>query len=56
VLLTSRFREEKSVRRTKLGPHHRPLVDGELVAQGQILEGELAVAAEEEGEKPNQVE
>ena len=47
---------EEPVRRTKLGPHHRPLVDGELVAQGQVLEGELAVAAEEEGEEPKQVE
>jgi hypothetical protein len=37
---------EQAVRRTKLGPRHRPLVDGELVAQGQVLEGELAVAAE----------
>ena len=26
------------------------------MAQGQVLEGELAVAAEEEGEKPKQVE
>ena len=35
-----------SVSRTKLGPLHRPLVDGELVAQGQVLDGEPAVAAE----------
>jgi hypothetical protein len=34
----------------------RALVDGELLAQGQVLEGELAMAAEEEGEKPKQVE
>jgi hypothetical protein len=27
-----------------------------LLAQGQVLEGELAVAAEEEGEEPNEVE
>jgi hypothetical protein len=38
------------------GPDHRPLVDGELLLQGQVLEGELAVAAEEEGEYPKQVE
>jgi hypothetical protein len=31
-------------------------VDGELLAQGQVLEGELTVAADEEGEKPEQVE
>jgi hypothetical protein len=27
-----------------------------LLAQGQVLEGELAVAADEEGEEPEQVE
>ena len=32
------------------------LVDGELMAQGQVLQGELAMAAEEEGEEANQVE
>jgi hypothetical protein len=31
------------------------LVDGELLAQGQVLERELAMAAEEEGEEPEQV-
>ena len=38
------------------GPDHRPLVDGELLLRGQVLEGELAVASEEEGEYPKQVE
>jgi hypothetical protein len=47
---------EKAVRRTKLGPGHRSLIDGELFAQGQVLEGELAMAAKEEGEEPKQVE
>jgi hypothetical protein len=47
---------KKPVRRTQLGPSRRPLVDGELLAQGQVLDGELAVAAEEEGEKPKEVE
>jgi hypothetical protein len=32
------------------------LVDDELLAQGQVLEGELAVAAAEEGEESQQVE
>ena len=32
------------------------LVDCELLAQGQVLEGEPAVAADEEGEEPEQVE
>ncbi len=37
-------------------PGHRSFVHGELLTQGQILEGQLAVAAKEEGEKPKQVE
>ena len=36
-------------------PRHRLLVDGELVAQGQVLDGELAMAAEER-EESEQVE
>src|SRR2546426_12165326 len=47
---------EEAVRRMKLGPRHRSLVDGELVAQGEILESELAVAAAQEGEEANEVE
>jgi hypothetical protein len=47
---------EKSVRRTKLGPSGRSLVDRELLAQSQVLEGELAVAADEEGQESKQVE
>jgi hypothetical protein len=47
---------EGQVRRTKLGPGHRSFVDGELLAQGEVLEGELAVAAEAEGEEAEQVE
>src|SRR5262249_7924364 len=35
---------------------HRALVDGELLPQGEVLEGELAMAAEEGGEKPKQLE
>src|SRR5262249_48165130 len=37
-------------------PGHRALVDGELLPQGEVLEGELAMPAEEEGEKPKQLE
>ena len=33
-------------------PVHRPLVDGQLLPQGEVLEGELAVAADEEGQEP----
>ena len=35
---------EEAIRRAKLGPRLRPPVHGELVAQGEVLEGELAVA------------
>src|SRR5207253_401470 len=47
---------EEAIHRAKLGPRLRPPVHGELVAQGQVLEGELAVAAAEEREKSKQVE
>src|SRR5207245_160410 len=47
---------EEAIDRAKLGPRLRPPVHGELVAQGQVLEGELAMAAAEEREKSKQVE
>ena len=47
---------EEAIDRAEPRPGHRSLVDGELLAQGQVLEGELAVAADEEGEEPKQVE
>ena len=31
-------------------------IDGELLAQGKVLEGEQVVAADEEGDEPEQVE
>jgi len=37
-------------------PVRRSLVHGELLVQGQVLEGELAVAPAEEGEETEQVE
>jgi hypothetical protein len=40
----------------KLRPVRRPLVDGQLLPQGEVLEGELAVAAEDEGEESEQME
>ena len=46
----------QTVQRTELRPGYRSLVDDELLAQGQVLEGELAVAADEAGEEPEQVE
>ena len=47
---------EEAVRHTKLGSRRGSLVDGELVAQGEILESELPMAAAQEGEEPNEVE
>src|SRR6266699_4031758 len=46
----------QAIHRAKLGPRLRPPVLGELVAQSQVLEGELAMAAAEEREKSKQVE
>jgi hypothetical protein len=43
---------EQAVRRPKVGPSGCSPVFGELLAQGQVLQGELAMAAEEEGEEP----
>ena len=37
-------------------PGRHSLVDGELLAQGQVLKGELARAADEEREEAEQVE
>ena len=43
---------DQTVGRAELGARRESLVDGELLAQGQVLEGELAVAADEKGEEP----
>ena len=37
-------------------PGRHSLVDGELLAQGQVFEGDLTMAADDEGEEPKQVE
>jgi hypothetical protein len=47
---------EETISRAKLGPGHRSLVHGELLAQGEVLEGELPVAAAEEREESKHVE
>jgi len=46
---------EQAVGRAEPRAGRCALVDGELLAQGQVLEGELAMAAEEDGEEPEQV-
>jgi len=47
---------EQPIRCAEFRPGHRSLVDGELLAQGEVLQDELAVAAPEEGEETEQVE
>ena len=47
---------EKTIYRAKLGPCRCPLVHGELLTQGEVLDRELAVAAAEEREESKQVE
>jgi hypothetical protein len=46
---------EEAISSAWAGSRHCSLVDGELLAQGQVLEGELAVAAEEERKEPDEV-
>ena len=47
---------EKPISRAELRPGRCSLVDGELLVQGEVFEGELAMAAEEEGEESKEVE
>jgi hypothetical protein len=47
---------EETIRRAKLGPGRRSLVHGELLVQGEVLQGELAVAAADEREESKEVE
>jgi hypothetical protein len=47
---------EQAVSRTEPRPGSRSFVDGDLLAQSKVLEGELAVAADEEREEPEHVE
>jgi hypothetical protein len=43
---------EQTVSRAELRPRSASFIDGELLTQGKVLEGEVAVAADEEGEEP----
>ena len=47
---------QQAIHRAQSGPRHRSFVHGELLTQGEVLQGELAVAAAEEREESNQVE
>ena len=47
---------EEAISPAKRGPGRRSLVHGELVAQGEILQGELAMTAAEEREESKHVE
>jgi hypothetical protein len=47
---------DQTIHRAKLRARQRSLVDGKLLAKGEVLKGELTVTAEEEGEEPEQLE
>jgi len=47
---------EEPISAPQLRPVHHLPVDGELVAQGEVLQGELPVAAAEDWEESKQVE
>ena len=47
---------EEAISCAKWRPDDRSFVDGELLAQGEVLESEVPMAAEEEGQEPKQVE
>ena len=53
--LDSQTHRRRSLR-AKSRPIRRSLVDGQLLPQGEVLEGELAVAAAQEREEPEHVE
>jgi hypothetical protein len=46
----------QAIRRAEPGSAYRSPVHGDLVTQGEVLEGELAVAGAEDGEEPEKVE
>src|SRR5207245_3380298 len=47
---------QQAISRAQLRPRHCSLVDRKLLAKGEVLKGELTMAAEEEGKAPKQVE
>jgi hypothetical protein len=47
---------EQAISRAQPGPAYGSLVHGDLVTQGEVLQGELAMAVAEEGEETKQVE
>ena len=47
---------QEAIHRAQSGPRRRSFVHGELLTQGEVLQGELAVAAAEERQESNQVE
>ena len=53
--LASAIQKNRSVLRS-FRPGHHLLVDGELVAQSKVLQGDLTVAAAEHREESKQVE
>jgi hypothetical protein len=47
---------QQAIGRAQPRPGRHSLVDGELLAQGQVLEGDLTMVADEKREEPKQVE
>jgi hypothetical protein len=47
---------KEAIGRAQSGPRYASSVHGELLAQGEVLEGELVVAAAEEGQQTEHVE
>ena len=41
--------DKEAIRRAQSRPGHRPFVHGELLAEGEVFDGELTMAAAEEG-------
>ena len=55
VVSPHRSPPDEPIASSQLCPRHRPLVDGELMAPGEVFEGELAVAIAQERREAKQV-
>ena len=56
MLLTNRFREGEAITAAQLGPARHSLVHSKLLAQGEVLQGELPTAVTQKREESKQVE
>ena len=55
-MLARRASEGQAIRRAQSGPRRGSFVNGKLLAQDEVLQGELTVAAAEERQETEQVE